>query len=141
MNYNYALLQLASKIELKTGTTQIVSFPNNDILSTGSCYDLIGWANDGKLSRQEFCAVNYATCSSSYRGWKVIRSNMICASSIADDVVNGCFTDDGSPLMVSGNDTLLAISSFQYCGQTHPDIFSNINWNLTRQWIRDVSQI
>lgn len=132
-DYNIALLQLSSSVQLSNSANTAQLANDGDTLPDDTICILYGW-NVGNLSAVELLKKNQTECQNHYGGLLTVTDNMVCASD-DDQMKGGCIQDLGAPLVC--NDKLFGVLTYFNCGLS---LFSNVFAYVppVRSWIEQV---
>lgn len=142
INYDIAILQLATEITLETGVKEIIRLPQlNDLIVDKTDAFVSGWGdtNNPKESNEFLRAVhvpiiNQTVCKQAY---PYLSANMVCAGDM-NGGIDSCQGDSGGPLKRVSDGILIGIVSFgNGCASPgYPGVYSRVA--SSRSWIKSV---
>lgn len=142
INYDIAILQLATEITLETGVKEVIRLPQlNDIIEDKTKAFVSGWGdtNNPKESNEFLRAVhvpiiNQKVCKQAY---PYLSANMVCAGDM-NGGIDSCQGDSGGPLKRVSDGILIGIVSFgNGCASPgYPGVYSRVA--SSRSWIKSV---
>lgn len=142
MNYDIAILQLASKITLKSGVKEIIALPpTNDPIEDETLTFISGWGetqhpseSNDFLRAVQVPIIKQSVCKEAY---SFLTPTMVCAGDM-DGGIDSCQGDSGGPLRRISDGMLIGIVSFgNGCALPgYPGVYTRIA--SARSWIRFV---
>lgn len=142
MQYDIAILQLASEITLISGVKEIIALPSaNDPIEDGSLVFISGWGETKNPSESsdflravQVPIIKQSVCKEAY---SFLTNNMVCAGDM-NGGIDSCQGDSGGPLRRISDGILIGVVSFgNGCALPRfPGVYSRVA--NARSWIKSV---